>query len=252
MNGRPRKRDLVLAMAVTCLAWELVALALDRPVVPPVTTVAEAFVRELVFGSLWVHAAVSLSRVAAGIGLAIAVAVPVGLLLALHPVANRLFSPFVYLLYPIPKIVFVPVLMLLFGVGNAPKILLIALILFSQCLILVRDSASSIRSELINSVRGLGAGPLALLRFVFVPATVPAVLSALRQSIGTALAVLYIAELVATRRGLGYYIHLNGATLMDYPAMYAGIVAMSLLGLGLFALVDALERKTCGWTHTAY
>ena len=64
---------------------------------------------------------------------------------------------------------------------------------------------------------------------------------------GTAVAVLYIAELIATRRGLGYYIYLNGSTLFDYPAMYAGIVALSLLGLGLYFGVDWLEKKICLW-----
>ena len=72
-------------------------------------------------------------------------------------------------------------------------------------------------------------------------------LTAVRQSIGTAVAVLYIAELFATRYGLGYYIFYQGSTLFDYPRMYAGIVAMSLLGLGLYLGVDMIERRLCGW-----
>jgi len=60
-------------------------------------------------------------------------------------------------------------------------------------------------------------------------------------------AVLYVAELFATRQGLGYYIYLNGSTLFNYPAMYAGIVAMSLLGLGLYFAVDALEKRLTPW-----
>jgi NitT/TauT family transport system permease protein len=68
-----------------------------------------------------------------------------------------------------------------------------------------------------------------------------------RQSIGTAVAVLYVAELFATRYGLGYYIYYQGSTLFDYPKMYAGVVAMSLLGLGLYGAVDVLERRLCRW-----
>ena len=72
-------------------------------------------------------------------------------------------------------------------------------------------------------------------------------LTALRQSIGTAVAVLYIVELVATRRGLGYYIYLQGSTLFNYPKMYAGVIAMSLLGFGLYVLADVLHRRLCPW-----
>jgi NitT/TauT family transport system permease protein len=79
----------------------------------------------------------------------------------------------------------------------------------------------------------------------------PAVLTAIRQSIGTAIAVLYIAELFATQYGLGYYIYVQGSTLFNYPRMYAGIVAMSLLGFGLAAVVDFLERRLCRWRHRA-
>ena len=85
------------------------------------------------------------------------------------------------------------------------------------------------------------------LRFVYLPASLPAILTALRQSIGTAVAVLYIVELIATKRGLGYYIYFHGSTLFDYPKMYAGVLAMSLLGLGLYFLVDVLHRKLAPW-----
>lgn len=63
----------------------------------------------------------------------------------------------------------------------------------------------------------------------------------------TAVAVLYVAELFATQRGLGYYVFLAGSTLFDYPKMYAGVVAMSLLGLGLHFAFDALHRRLCRW-----
>ena len=61
--------------------------------------------------------------------------------------------------------------------------------------------------------------------------------------------MLYIAELFATDYGLGYFIYLTGSTLFDYPAMYAGVLAMSLLGLGLFWCVDLADRRWCAWVH---
>ncbi|MCK5315590.1 MAG: ABC transporter permease subunit, partial [Anaerolineales bacterium] len=163
---------------------------------------------------------------------------------------DKLFSPLIYLVYPIPKVVFIPVVLLFLGLGDAPKIAIIFLILFFQILVLVRDQAAGLRPELIQSVRSLGAGRRALFRFVYLPASLPGILTALRQSVGTAVAVLYIAELFATQKGLGYYIYLNGSTLFNYPAMYAGIVAMSLLGLGLYFSVDWLERRMCRWQYS--
>jgi NitT/TauT family transport system permease protein len=160
---------------------------------------------------------------------------------------NEILSPVIYLLYPIPKVVFVPIVLLFLGIGDLPKIVIIFLILFFQILVLVRDQAAAIRPELLQSVRSLGAGRRALFYFVYLPASLPAILTALRQSVGTAVAVLYIAELFATQRGLGYYIYFNGSTLFDYPAMYAGIVALSLMGLGLYFTVDWLERRLCPW-----
>ena len=165
------------------------------------------------------------------------------------PRLNRVFAPLVYLLYPIPKVVLAPIILLFLGVGDFPKITIIFLILFFQILVLVRDSAAAIRPELLLSVRSLGAGRRALFRFVYLPASLPAVLTAVRQSIGTAVAVLYVAELFATRWGLGYYIYLNGSTLFNYTAMYAGVLAMSLLGMGLYFTVDALEKRLCRWRN---
>jgi NitT/TauT family transport system permease protein len=150
-------------------------------------------------------------------------------------------------LYPIPKVVLVPIILLLFGIGDFPKIIIIFLILFFQILVLVRDSAAGIEPKTLLSVRSLGAGRRALFRYVYLPASLSAILTALRQSVGTAVAVLYIAELFATQQGLGYYIYLNGNTLFNYPAMYAGVLAMSIMGLGLYFAVDRLERRFCPW-----
>ena len=139
--------------------------------------------------------------------------------------------------------------MLFLGVGDTAKIFLIFLILFFQIIVLVRDQAAAITPQMILSLRSLGAGHRALFRFVYLPASLPAILTALRQSVGTAVAVLYIAELFATQKGLGYYIYYNGSTLLNYPAMYAGVLAMSVLGLGLYFSVDWLERWLCPWMH---
>jgi ABC-type nitrate/sulfonate/bicarbonate transport system permease component len=241
------RRDLIYAVLVLLAIWAVAAWLIDQPILPSPLTVGKVFLEELLWGDLLGHFLASLWRVLISTILAIAIAAPLGVILGQSRRLDRWVSPVVYLLYPIPKVVFVPIILLFFGLGNLPKIIIIFLILFFQILVLVRDQAAGIRQELIQSVRSLGAGRRALFRFVFLPASLPAILTALRQSIGTAVAVLYVAELFATNRGLGYYIYLNGTTLFNYPAMYAGIVAMSIMGLGLYFSVDWLQRRLTPW-----
>jgi ABC-type nitrate/sulfonate/bicarbonate transport system permease component len=244
-----KRRDLLLAILALLVLWEGVSLIVNQPILPSPLTVATTFFRELANGDLTGNFIASLWRVVASTALAVATAAPAGLILGQSNRLNSFFSPLVYLLYPVPKVVLVPVVLLFFGIGDLPKIVIIFLILFFQILVLVRDQAASIRPELIQSVRSLGAGRRALFRFVYLPASLPAILTALRQSVGTAVAVLYVAELFATQRGLGYYIYYNGSTLLNYPAMYAGIVALSLMGLGLYFSVDWLEHRLCPWLY---
>jgi ABC-type nitrate/sulfonate/bicarbonate transport system permease component len=243
-------RRVFLAALALAIAWELLSRFLRLSILPPPSVVLIVMLREL-GGSLGLDALASLWRVLASIALAIGTAVPAGLLLGGSRRLNQIFEPVIYLLFPIPKVVFVPVILLFLGVGDLAKITVISLILFFQILVLVRDQSAGLRPELIYSVQSLGAGRRALLRFVYLPASLPAILTALRQSIGTAVAVLYITELFATQRGLGYYIYLQGSTLFDYPRMYAGVVVMSLLGLGLYFGVDALERRLCPWQRVS-
>ncbi|MBI5958532.1 MAG: ABC transporter permease subunit, partial [Chloroflexi bacterium] len=164
-------------------------------------------------------------------------------------ILNRIFSPLIALVHPIPKVVFLPVILVVMGIDETSKVFLIALILFFQILVVVRDEAAGLRPELIQSVRSLGAGRRALFRYVYLPASVPAVLTALRVSVGTAIAVLFIAETFATRTGLGYYIVTLTWGRQHFEEMYAGIMAMSLLGLALFVAVDVLERILGRWQH---
>jgi NitT/TauT family transport system permease protein len=239
-----RRRDILLAALALGIVWELVALVLHRDILPTPSEVFSTFVVQVPRGLAW-HFVVSAWRVVASIALAVLVATPVGLVLGQYPRLNRFFAPVIYLTYPIPKIVFLPIVILFLGIGDASKIAIIFLILFFQVLVVVRDASASIRPELLYSVRSLGAGRRALLRFVYLPATLPAVLTAVRVSIGTAIAVLFFTESFATNAGLGYYVIVDTFQRIAYPEMYAGIVAMSLLGLGLYFVVDFLERWLC-------
>jgi ABC-type nitrate/sulfonate/bicarbonate transport system permease component len=241
-----RRRDLILAALVLLVAWQLLAWLLHVEVLPGPATVIQAFVRAVPNG-LARHFLVSAWRVVASIVLAMLLAVPAGLVLGQSRTMDRFFAPIVYIVYPIPKIVFLPVILLLLGIGDRSKIFIIFVVLFFQILVVVRDQASALRPELIYSVRSLGAGRRALFRFVYLPATMPAALTALRVSVGTAIAVLFFAESFATTSGLGYYIINDSWGRLAYPEMYAGVLAMSLLGLLLYFLIDRLERRLAPW-----
>jgi len=240
------RRDIILAIIIILILWQLISMIVNQPILPSPIRVAHAFLSEIT-NDLIKHFIVSLWRVLASMALAILFAVPAGLVLGQSKRLNTMFSPFIYLIYPVPKVVLVPIILLFLGIGDLPKITIIFLILFFQILVLVRDQAAGLRPELIQSVRSLGAGRRALFRFVYLPASLPAILTALRQSVGTAVAVLYVAELFATQQGLGYYIYLNGSTLFNYPAMYAGVVAMSLLGLSIYFSIDWIEQRITPW-----
>ncbi len=171
-----RKRDTLIAALALVAVWELAALALNREILPAPTAVAVAFVVQLPQSLGW-HFLVSAWRVVASITISVVLAAPAGLVLGQNETLDRLFAPLIYLTYPIPKIVFLPIVLLFLGIGDASKIFVIFLILFFQVLVVVRDQAAAIRRELLYSVRSLGAGRRALLQFVYLPAALPLALS---------------------------------------------------------------------------
>jgi ABC-type nitrate/sulfonate/bicarbonate transport system permease component len=240
-------RQLLYGLLSILVLWQIAAWLIHNPILPPPALVLATFVDELAGGGLARHVAVSAWRVLASVAASLILGVPAGLVLGQSPWLDRFFSPLIYLTYPIPKVVLLPVFLLLLGVGDLSKIALITVILFFQILVVVRDEARGIRPELVTSVRSLGAGRIALFRFVYVPASIPAVLTALRLSVGTAIAVLFFAESFATTSGLGYYILIQSWGRVAYAEMYAGVVAMSILGLTLYYLTDWLEKRLAPW-----
>ncbi len=239
-------RPILLMSLLLLVIWQILAMIVNLAILPSPILVIQTLFQEI-FGDLGRHFLASFLRVIASMLLAVSLAAPAGLILGQSKKLDELFSPLIYLLYPIPKVVFVPIIILFLGVTDLSKIVIIFVILFFQILVLVRDQARSIRPELVTSVKSLGAGRKGLFRFVYLPMSIPGILTALRQSVGTAVAVLYIAELIATQVGLGYYIYFQGSTMFNYPKMYAGVIMMALMGLGLYLLIDLLQQKLCPW-----
>jgi len=244
MNRKLKMSDAGLGLLMFLFFWQVLAWIIRRPIMPSPVEVLPLFFTSI-FGQLGLHFLASTGRVLAAIAISVIAAVPIGLGLGQLPKLDRIFAPLIAIVYPIPKIVFLPVIYVLMGITDVSKIFLIALIIFFQILVVVRDEAANLHPELILSVRSLGAGRRALFRYVYFPSCLPAVLTALRVSTATAIAVLFIAEQSLTTYGLGYYIVVETYQVLKYREMFTGILAMGLLGLALYFVIYNLELRIC-------
>lgn len=236
---------LIVAALVLLLIWEGGSLLFSNNLLPSPAASFQAFFR-LSGQELGNHFIVSFNRVSVSILLGLVLGVPLGLYLGRQPSADRWAAPLIYLTYPIPKIVFLPVILLVLGIGDVSKIFLITIIVFYQIMVTARDSARSVAPQHVVSLQSLGANTWQIYRHVVIPACLPDVLTSLRISMGTAVSVLFFAESFATTEGLGYFI-MDAWSRAASEEMFAGIIAMALLGLIMFLAVDLAEFYLCRW-----
>ena len=241
-----RKRDILVAAILLLFAWEIIALLFNSMALPQPWQVLVHFFSKVSDGSLLDYFVVNAFRAVSGILLAFVTAVPLGLVVGAEPAWRKRISPFIYLLYPIPHVVLLPLVIILFGIGDFSKIFLIALIVFFQVLVTTRDGAKSIHQNYFYSMQTLDATPFQVYRHLILPATLPKILTAMRISIGTAVAILFFVESFATTKGLGYII-MDSWGRSDYTSLYSGIFAMAILGFILYLLLDRLEQRICRW-----
>ena len=194
---------------------------------------------------------VSAWRLVLAILIAFSLGYPLGLLIGRERRLDEFISPMIYIVYPIPQVAFILVLFLIFGIGNPVKVAIVAIALFFQLLISARGAAKNIEDTHVTSVLSAGASRWQVYWHVILPATLPAILTSLRVSIGLGMAFLYIAETFGTfdprQGGLGGFIRAN-----SYSAVqaFAGILAMALLGMILYVAIDLVERLVCRWKYT--
>ncbi|HUZ17493.1 MAG TPA: ABC transporter permease [Spirochaetia bacterium] len=236
-------------LALLVVGWELLSLFVHDGVVPGPLPVALVFGR-LLATVLWKHAAATLARTLVALVIAFVLAVPAGVALARVRVLDMIFTPLNYLLYPVPKIALLPMILLLFGIGDFARVVLLVIVLYFQMLVSVRDGARSIPEEYIVSISSLGAGRLGVLRYVIWPSLLPNLMTALRLGSATALAVLFFSETFFTKWGLGYFI-MDAWMKVSYSEMYAGIVAMGGVGFLVFLGFELIEKRFCRWQQVA-
>ncbi len=195
---------------------------------------------------IWEHMGASFLRVLEGLFISLALGVPTGILLANNPRLNKVGGALLYFTYPIPKLALLPVVMLLFGIGEAAKIIMIVLILVFQITLAARDAVSNIAKDDFAVMTSLGASRLQVLRWVTFPAALPEILTSLRVATGTVISVLFFTETYGTEYGMGFYI-VDAWMRLAYNEMYAGIYILSLMGFLLFFAIDRAEARLCGW-----
>lgn len=236
----------LLALGALLAFWQIGSVALGEFLLPRPLEVLAYFGESLTTGAFWQHAGASAWRVASAMSLAWIVAFPLGLILGHVRAVDNALSPLVFLTYPLPKIVLLPLFLTLFGLGDLPRVLLIALTTGYQILVVTRASAQGLDRKYLDSFRSLGGSPVQTLRHILIPAALPDAMTALKVASGTAVAVLFMAESFATRKGLGFLI-MDAWGRGDQLEMFTGILAMSLLGVALYELCNALEKKCCRW-----
>lgn len=199
--------------------WHAGALALGPDLLPDPVATIRLFAESLSTPEFWGHILVSLWRLTLGLVAAVAVAFPLGLLLGHCRAADLAGSPLLFITYPLPKIVLLPVFFTLVGLGDASRVLLIALTTGYQVLVIIRAGALSIDPSWVKAFRSMG---------------------------GTTVAVLFLAESFATTSGLGYLI-MDAWGMGDVLFMFNAILGMSLLGLVIYGVIGLLERVCCPW-----
>lgn len=228
--------------------WWIASVSLNQNMLPsPFKVYSHLVTRDP--SVLWLHTYNSLVRLFWGMFIAVVIGFVIGLLMGRYPKINQILDPIVYLTYPIPKIALLPIIMLLFGLGNVSKITLLVLIIVFQVILSVRDGVKTIPKSYYHHLYILGATRFQQFYKITLPAAYSAILNAIRIALGTAIAILFFTEVYGTSYGLGFFI-MDAWGRLDYLDMYSGIFILSLVAFVLFQLIDLAETKANKWRKT--
>lgn len=237
--------SLLLGFVLFNLVWWMCSEIFQLKALPKPMVVYSAYSDALDNG-ISDHFTASLQRIVIGLCISLIVALIAGLAMGRYKLVNRIFSPLVYFTYPIPKLALLPIVMVVFGIGETSKILIIVLIIVFQLIISLRDAVKHIPKEDYDVLTSLNASGLQQMRHITLPAILPEMFSSLRISSGIAISALFFTETFGTDKGLGFYIT-DSWMRIDYVQMYFGIFILSMMGLTIFILLDVLDTWICKW-----
>jgi len=238
----------VVFFAVAILVWEGVcrAFAIPPTFLPTPTLVAGAIVQywgaivDNAFQTLWTTLAGFLAATVFGLALGIVVGWSRAIYAGLYPILVGFNS--------IPKVAVVPVLILWFGIGTVPAIITAFLISFFPIVVNVATGLATTEPELEDVLRALGASKLDIMRKVGIPRSLPYFFGSLKVAITLAFVGAVVSETVGANKGVGYLM-LNAQASFQVPLVFAGLVALAVLGIALYGLTAIVERRFTRWAY---
>lgn len=255
LDSRPWLRQaLGVAMLVALLAlWEVASRQrwVNPQLVPPVTDILATF------GALWTdkpfpeqtfvaQTFATLWRMAVGYLLAAVLGIGLGLMMGRSQAVADLFNPLVEFLRPMPPVALIPLLLLLVGIGDQMRLIVIVYASFFPVLLNTVDGVRAVHPTLLDVARTFRVSRHDLLRRVILPAALPQIVAGLRISLAIALIVALVSEMVGATNGLGYFI-LQQQRSLRIRETYAGLVLLALLGFALNALFLLAESRILAW-----
>lgn len=240
------------AMALLVATWWGVVLATQSAIFPTPWQVVTGTLELARDGTLWDHIGASLLRVGAGFGLAVAVAVPLGLWMGWVRGAYVTLNPIFQILRPISPIAWIPIAILWFGVGDASPIYLIFISSVFPMVVQTTVGVHTIERRYLRAAENFGVSRATLFRQVVIPAVLPQVVVGMRIGLGVAWLVVVAAEMIALRSGLGYLIIDSRNAGNRYDLVIAGMILIGLIGLlldGVMRLLEGLKWVRWRYVH---
>jgi ABC-type nitrate/sulfonate/bicarbonate transport system permease component len=240
---RSRLLGVLLIIALLGL-WEIATdtKLVHSPSLPPVSAILIDWWHLIVNGTLIAQLGPSLERIAAGYIAAVIVGVAIGLAMGYYRLAYNLLEPLTELLRPIPSPAYIPLAIIFLGLGDEMKIFVVFFACMFPVLLNTYSGVSAIDPVQLNTGRTFRLTRAQTVRKIVLPAALPSILTGMRISVGLALIVVVIAEMVASNTGIGAFI-LNAQRFFNVTDMYAGIFTLALLGYALNALFLRAEAQ---------
>ena len=245
---QPRRLNGVLFLGALLAAWEIVAQAqwINPLIVPPLSRILRIFWEQVSSGQIPAQILVSMKRAAAGYFLAAAVFIPLGIFMGLSQRIYSLFEVIVEMLRPVPPPVLIPLAMLFFGLEDEMKIFVIFFSCAWPILLNTLDGVRNIDRLLLNTAQTFGLSHVKIIWQVVLPACSPQIMTGLRISLPITLILVVISEMVGSTDGIGYFI-LDSQRRFKVAQMYAGMLALAVLGYALNLLFNLAHRALLPW-----
>jgi len=234
----------IVALVAGLLLWNLgysVGLTIPSPI-----EVVDRFILLIGSGVIVGDVGASLQRVLVGFSIGTIFAIPVGFLMGWYWIARGLIEPYVQFLRTVTPQAIIPLAIVLFGIGEEPKIVVISLAAFFACVIATFQGVVNVDKTLINAATVLGAKDGSIFLRVVVPSSAPFILVGMRLGLGSSWATLVAAELIAAQQGLGFRMQ-QAQLYYQLDTIFVGLLLIGFLGLIMDRLLLFSELKLTSW-----